>query len=245
MRELDHGARLDLAQRKRAGALLLRVRRPGIREVAVEVGLVVREEVRRRHVAAVEILDDAFRIDLVVRRRIVDRARQQQARELGRLDHLAARVAHAHRQRESVAVDVVAAPVRVGPRRPFVARHRAHVAAVREHRLRAVGRHPRQHVEAHVAQARAAAHRGGRARSTPRRPARGAAGGRPRRSRARRSTRRARSRACCRRPTRTDARDRDRDRASAATARVPPACGRSTSRGTVAETPRPTRALAA
>ncbi len=245
-RELDDGARLDLAQRKRAGALLLRIRRPGVREIAIEVGLVVGQEMRRRHVAAVEILDDAFRIDLVVRRRIVDRARQQQAREFRRLDHLAARVAHAHRQREPVAVDVVAAPVRVRPRRPLVARHRAHVAAVGEHRLGAVGRHPRQHVEAHVAQARR--RDGGRVRRRPalRRPAEVQAqhvlGDRERDARARELARvhvavdpRAR-----------DARDRDRGRASAATARAPRACGRSTcSAAQLRETRRPTRAPAA
>ena len=183
--------------------------------------------------AAVEVLDDAFRIDLVVRRRIVDRARQQQAGEIVRLDHLAARVAHAHRQREAVAVDVVAAPVRVRPRGPLVARHRAHVAAVGEHRLRAVGRHPRQHVEADVAQARRR-HRGGGAARRRRRPAAGAAAGRLRRWPARRSSRRARSRACCRRPRRRGARGRDRDRASGARARGPPACGRWTSRGRAA-----------
>ena len=103
---------------------------------------------------AVEVLDDAFRIDLVVRRRVVDSARQQQAREFRRLDHLAAGVAHAHRQCQPVAVDILAAPVRVRPRRPLVARNGAHVAAAGQDRFRAVRRHPRQHEEPHVAQSR-------------------------------------------------------------------------------------------
>ncbi len=151
-REVDHRTRLDFAQRERARAFLLGVVRPRVRKVAVQIRLVIGQEIRRRHVLAVEVLDDAFRIDLVVRRRIVDRARQQQSRELGRFDHLAAGIAHAHRQREAVAIDVLTAPVRMRARRPFVARNGPHIAARRHHRFCAVGRHPRQHVEPDVAQ---------------------------------------------------------------------------------------------
>jgi hypothetical protein len=150
--ELDDRARLGLAQRERARADLLVLRVPLEREVAVQVGLVVRKEMRRRDRRAVEVLDDALGVDLVVRPRILERALEQQPLRLARFDELAARVGLAHDHHQPVAVDVLRNPARVVAVKALVARHAAHVPPGLQHALCAVGGHPRQDVEQHAAQ---------------------------------------------------------------------------------------------
>jgi hypothetical protein len=79
--ELDDRAGLGLAAGVVPRARLLGLGRPGPREVAVEVHRVVGEKVRRRHVRAVEVLDEPLGVHPVVRRRIIERARHEKPRE--------------------------------------------------------------------------------------------------------------------------------------------------------------------
>src|SRR6266850_5904078 len=143
----DNGARLRLARAEGPGTELLRLGLPAVREVAVQVDVVVGEVDRVRHVRAVEVLDRAFGPELVVRPRILEPARQHDAGQLGVLDEFTRWILAAHRERYPVAVDVTRDPARRGRMRTAVARVRAHEAAVGEHGLGAVGRHARQHVE--------------------------------------------------------------------------------------------------
>ena len=63
--ELDDRSGLRGAPRVGARPDLLWLRRPGVRKVPVEVGVVVRQEVRIGDVLAVEVCNQAFGIDLV------------------------------------------------------------------------------------------------------------------------------------------------------------------------------------
>src|SRR4051812_10531138 len=88
-RPVDHRARFGLARAVRAGTDLLVLRPPSVREVAVEVDIVVREVMRIRHVRAVVVLDRAFRPHLVERPGVFEPARQHDPRHLGIGDELA------------------------------------------------------------------------------------------------------------------------------------------------------------
>ncbi len=148
--EVENRACLRRAARIVTRALLLVLRRPRIREVAVEVVLVVGEEIRVRNAAAVEIDDAPLGIELVVRRRILGKARHHDARVFGELDELAV-VAHlAHEVDFAVAVEVVRLPIRVALVAALVQRARANVAPRLQHRLRAIGRDARHDIEERV-----------------------------------------------------------------------------------------------
>ncbi len=150
-RELDDAARFRLARRERARADLFVVRRPQPREVAIEIDRVVAEEERRRNRLAVEVLDQAFGVDLVERAFVLDRALDEQAGKLHRLDQLAAWIFDSHRECEAVAVDVLRHPARLALVDARVARCRADRAARFQHALRTVGGDARHDVEQHVA----------------------------------------------------------------------------------------------
>ena len=152
-RVLDDAARLGLAGGERPGADLLVAGRPRPREVAVEIDGVIAEEVRGRDALAVEVLDVALGVDLVERPVVLEGALDEQARELAGLDQLAARIAHPHRARLAVAVDVAQDPAGLAALDAVIARHRAHRAAELQHGLGAVGRDPRHHEEHDLAQA--------------------------------------------------------------------------------------------
>ncbi len=152
-RELDDAARFRLARGVRAGTGLLVVRGPRPREVAVEIDRVVAEEMRRRDPLAIEVLDRTLRIHLVERSGVLERALDEQPGKPGGVDELAGRIEHAHRERETVAVDVAGDPARRAAVHAVVARHAAHAAAGAQHGLGSIGRDPRHDIEQHVAQA--------------------------------------------------------------------------------------------
>ena len=76
----DHRARLGLARAVGASADLLGLGLPAVREVAVQVDVVVREVMRIRHVRAVVVLDRAFGPHLVERPSVLEPPRQHDAR---------------------------------------------------------------------------------------------------------------------------------------------------------------------
>jgi hypothetical protein len=135
------------------GADLLVRRHPRPREVAVEIDRVVAEEMRRRDVAPVPVLDEAFGIQLVERAGVVDRPLDQEARRAGALGELAGRIFDPEHADPAVAVEVAGDPAWGPARHPLVARHAAHEAAGGEHALGAVGRDARQHVHQRFAHA--------------------------------------------------------------------------------------------
>ena len=152
-RELEDGARLRRAARVVARARLLRLRRPAVGEVAVEVVEVVGEEVGVRDAPAVEVDDAALGIELVEGALVLRQARHHHRRVEGQavlaaqLHQLAIGARLAHVARLAVAVDVGRLPERVVLVGAVVHRARADVAALLEHFLGAVGRDARDHVE--------------------------------------------------------------------------------------------------
>ena len=151
-------AGLGRAARVVAGAGLLRFGRPLVGEIAVEVVLVVGEEVGRRDRAAVEVGDLAFGVELVVGAGVLGLARhhhrrvQRRAVVAAQLDEFTVRVGLAHGAGEAVAVDVCALPVRMAAVRAIVDRAGTHIAAAFEHLFGAVGREARHHIEECVLQ---------------------------------------------------------------------------------------------
>ena len=119
--ELHHRARLRRAARVVPGADLLGIRRPLVREVAVEVVEVVAEKERIGDAPAVEVGDAALGIELVVRSRVLRLARhhhrgvEQRAVLAAKLHELAVGALLAHVADHAVAVDVGRLPVRRGP----------------------------------------------------------------------------------------------------------------------------------
>ena len=150
--ELDHAARLGLAGGERPGADLLVPGRPRPREVAVEIDRVVAEEERRGDPLAIEVLDQALGVQLVERTLVLERPLDQQAGELARDGELAARILDAHRERETVTIHVAESPAGAALIDALVARHRADRAPRPQHRLGAIRRDPRHHVEQHLAE---------------------------------------------------------------------------------------------
>ena len=151
--ELEDGARLRRAAREVAGALLLRLRRPLVGEVAVEVVEVVGEEVGVGNAPAVEVDDAPLGIELVVRAFVLRAARHHHGR-VQRLAVLAAQLHQlaigrhlAHVRGLAVAVDVPGLPVRVALVGAVVHGAGADVAALLQHLLGAVGGDARHDVE--------------------------------------------------------------------------------------------------
>src|ERR1051325_3228324 len=146
-RPVDHRARLGLACAVRPGADLLGLGLPGVRKIAIEVDVVVREKVRIGHVGGVVVLDRALGPPLVERTGILQPARQHHAGQLAVLDEFAGRVLPAQREHHAVAVDVARDPARNRSVLTTIARIGAHVTAVAQHCFGAIRRHARQHVE--------------------------------------------------------------------------------------------------
>ncbi len=151
--ELEDRARLGRAARVVARAHLLRLGRPAIGEVAVEVVQVVGEEEGVRDAPAVEVDDAALGIELVEGALVLRQARHHHRRIEGqavlaaKLHQLAIGAGLAHVARLAVAIDVGGLPERVVLVGAVVHRARADVAALLEHFLGAVGRNARDHVE--------------------------------------------------------------------------------------------------
>ena len=150
--ELDDRARLGLAHRVLARAHLFVRRRPSVRKIPIHVGVVVGEIARVRNVRAVEIFDVPLGPHFEKRSRVFDAPREEHAGHVRRFDVVPIRIAFAHDERETIAVDVRDDPSRHGRVMPPVARIRSHVAPFAQHRLGAVGTHARQDVEENFAQ---------------------------------------------------------------------------------------------
>ena len=91
-----------------------------------------------RHLQAIEVLDDALRVNLVKRPFVTDAAREHHVRETGRRDTLTRVVDDTHRQCLAVAIDVSRAPERTALVEPIVADVRAYEAPVFQHMLGAI-----------------------------------------------------------------------------------------------------------
>ncbi len=116
-------------------------------EVAVEVGVVVRQKMRVGDGKAIPMFDAPLREKGVERPLVVELAWHEQALELRRLHVLTCGVALAHHEREAITVDVFRDPARVLLVGPPIARDGTHVTPRLQDGLGAVGRDPRYHMK--------------------------------------------------------------------------------------------------
>ena len=155
--KVEHGACFRCTAGVGAGAGLLRLWGPGVREVAVEVVGVVAQEVRLGNGAAVEIGNAPFGIELEVRANVLRQARhhhrghQRRAVVAAQFNQFTVGVCFAHVADEAVAVDVLGNPACMALMDAVVHGARPHVAATLEHFFGTIGRDARHDVEQRLA----------------------------------------------------------------------------------------------
>ncbi len=152
-RKFQDRARLRRASGKVSGAILLRLGGPGVREIAIEVVEIVRQEIGAGDSPAIEIDDAPFGIEFEVGARVFGHARthhrrvERRAVLVAELHEFAVRIRPPHVARDAVPVDVGALPVRVVLVGAVVDGAGPDVASSLQHFLGPVGRDSRDHIE--------------------------------------------------------------------------------------------------